>query len=707
MSKHSQKVLQRRWKELIQGGRVSAKRRWISRKTTLLLSVSGVLLAPTAAYAEGSAQVGLNQPLVETTAVASNRDLLVDITGAGEVINISGCGTAQGNSLRYIIESPTGAIVADFTTGTALTGTGKISCTNPMTAALTTAFKYTTTQTGRYKVRLINVTAANFNRFDVTVTSSTAVNPDPSGATGIIGRVSALEWRYSTGLFTLASATDANYYTLTPGGFPGTNYVWQLDLNQLAGNAYSITSNNLGVAAPRSGFSTPKALNSSTPLYQVYLNYPTIAGPPPSTAPTVTGFRFIDSAGQDYGISPGDTAGVQDSGFFEFSTNVSNSTYAIKIDVNANGIFGDAGDVTLTGNAASGFNSIPWNGRNNAGTALPYGTYQARAEVRLGEFHFIGDDIETSGGGASNGLTIHQALSQSFTVPTQVYWDDVTILGTTVPGGTSNTPAGTLSGRHTWGDFTAGGIGNEAFIDTYVFGTTTQASLFVAIVPNDNPLTGADGVVTITPTSVPGDTLALTVTDADLNSLPTIVETIIVSVRNDITGETEAVTLTETGPNTGIFSGSLATIFGASAGANNSGTMNSKNGDTITVTYDDALGSTGTAAVRTAQDVVSAAGATANLSITKDNGVTTVSSGNTLNYTVVVTNNGPDSATGAIVTDIIGAGLTCLATNTVTITGPGAPTGSFTIADLTGSGIALATLANGQTATLTYSCQVN
>jgi len=704
MGSHVQEAQKRRLVELADFGRLSAFRYGVARKTLLLLGVSGVVLMPATALAEGSVQVGINQPFVETTATASTRDLLVDITSAGEVINISGCGTADTNSLRYIIESPTGAIVADFTTGTAATGTGKITCTNPMTAAITTAFKYTTTQTGRYKVRLVNVTATNLNRFDVTVTSSTAVNPDPTGLTGISGRVSSLVWAYATGSFGAAAATNANYYTLTPGGFPGTNYVWLLDLNQLSGNGYSITSNNLGVAAPRSGFSTPLTGNSSTPLYQVYLNYPTVAGPTPSSAPSVTGFRFIDNAGQDFGISPGGTTGIQDSGFFEFSTNASNATYAIKIDVNANGIFGDAGDVTLTGNAANGFNSIPWNGRNNAGAVLPAGTYQARAEVRLGEFHFIGNDIETSGGGANNGLTIFQALSQSMTVPTQVYWDDVTILGAAA-GGTSNTPAGILSGRHTWGNFSGNGIGNDAFIDTYVFGTTTQASLFVAITPDDNPLTGADGAVTITPASIPGDALALSVTDADLNLLPAVVETVIVSVRNDVTGETEALILTETGPNTGIFTGSLATTYGLSAGANNSGTMNSKNGDTITVTYNDALGSTGAAAVRTAQDIVSAP--SANLSITKDNAVTTVSSGNVVNYTVVVTNNGPDSVTGALVTDVVGAGLTCPAGNGVTITGPGAPAGSFTIADLVGSGIALATLANGQTTTLTYFCQVN
>ena len=98
---------------------------------------------------------------------------------------------------------------------------------------------------------------------------------------------------------------------------------------------------------------------------------------------------------------------------------------------------------------------------------------------------------------------------------------------------------------------------------------------------------------------------------------------------------------------------------------------------------------------------------TADLRVTKSNGVSSVTSGSTVNYTVVVTNTGPDPVTGAVVTDVIGAGLTCPATNAVTITGSGVPGGSFTISNLTGTGITLGTLNTGQSATLTYSCQVN
>ncbi|WP_139215398.1 DUF11 domain-containing protein [Lysobacter sp. cf310] len=83
-----------------------------------------------------------------------------------------------------------------------------------------------------------------------------------------------------------------------------------------------------------------------------------------------------------------------------------------------------------------------------------------------------------------------------------------------------------------------------------------------------------------------------------------------------------------------------------------------------------------------------------------------VVSGTPTTYQLRVTNNGADAATGAVVRDTPGAGITCPAGNTVTITGDGVPVGAFTIANLTGSGITLATLASGQTAVLSFSCNV-
>lgn len=98
---------------------------------------------------------------------------------------------------------------------------------------------------------------------------------------------------------------------------------------------------------------------------------------------------------------------------------------------------------------------------------------------------------------------------------------------------------------------------------------------------------------------------------------------------------------------------------------------------------------------------------TADLAITKTNNATVQTSGNSTTYVLTVINNGPDLVTGALVKDTPGAGLTCPAGNSVTVVVNGTPTGSYTMADLTGAGISLPTLLNGQSATFTYTCQVN
>jgi hypothetical protein len=107
---------------------------------------------------------------------------------------------------------------------------------------------------------------------------------------------------------------------------------------------------------------------------------------------------------------------------------------------------------------------------------------------------------------------------------------------------------------------------------------------------------------------------------------------------------------------------------------------------------------------------------TANLSITKSNTYTpaqpsdlpndTVLSKSSTTYTLVVTNNGPGAVTGEVVRDTPVSGLTCPSGNAVTISGNGVPAGSFTIANLTGAGIALGTLGVGQSTTLRFTCTV-
>ncbi|MDH3589245.1 MAG: DUF11 domain-containing protein, partial [Gammaproteobacteria bacterium] len=98
---------------------------------------------------------------------------------------------------------------------------------------------------------------------------------------------------------------------------------------------------------------------------------------------------------------------------------------------------------------------------------------------------------------------------------------------------------------------------------------------------------GVDGTIVMTPASIiPGDTLTITVTDADLDTNPAVAETVDVTVTDSL--EIETVTLTETLPNSGIFSATLPTQFGT-GGTNEDGTLDVQALQTIVASYDDAL----------------------------------------------------------------------------------------------------------------------
>ena len=110
---------------------------------------------------------------------------------------------------------------------------------------------------------------------------------------------------------------------------------------------------------------------------------------------------------------------------------------------------------------------------------------------------------------------------------------------------------------------------------------------------------GADGTVDITDTSFPGDSLVVTVVDADLDADAATPDSVTVTVRNNVTGESEQLGLTETGNSTGEFTGTLATVLGSVAGSNNDNVLVTQGGDTVSAIYVDALDSTGNASDRT------------------------------------------------------------------------------------------------------------
>ncbi|QCE40326.1 gliding motility-associated C-terminal domain-containing protein [Psychroserpens sp. NJDZ02] len=235
--------------------------------------------------------------------------------------------------------------------------------------------------------------------------------------------------------------------------------------------------------------------------------------------------------------------------------------------------------------------------------------------------------------------------------------------------GTVDTVFGTTAGTDEDGTFNTQ-AGDEVTV-TYDDVLDANGADPIAVTDTDDVLGGVTGTVEITETSTPGETLDVVVTDNDLNTDPAAIETIDVVVVNEDTGETETITLTETGADTGVFEGTVDTVFGTTAGTDEDGTFNTQPGDEVTVTYDDVLDANGAdpIAVTDTDDVVG--GETGTVEITE-----TSTPGETLD--VVVTDNDLNTDPAAIETiDVVVVNEDTGETETITLTETGVDTGVF------------------------------
>ena len=107
-------------------------------------------------------------------------------------------------------------------------------------------------------------------------------------------------------------------------------------------------------------------------------------------------------------------------------------------------------------------------------------------------------------------------------------------------------------------------------------------------------LVGTDGSTAVTVASQPGDTVRVRVTDVDLNRDALAVETFAVGLVNSATGEAETVTLTEQSIDDAVFFGTVFTVFGSgSSSIDQDGIFDTKEADSLLVTYIDSLDSAG------------------------------------------------------------------------------------------------------------------
>ena len=324
-------------------------------------------------------------------------------------------------------------------------------------------------------------TDQDFVGWDISVRDSTG--------TEIFGRVYSINWSFDAGSFASTAESNASFYLLIPVG-PG-DVVVELDFEGLAGFIYEINANALGVDGANGGASVPIVGNTVTPEYRIYLSPPELATYT-FAAPAIDEVSF--SAGQQScrQIVPGVTQGN-----FFFTANVA-GTYHLVCDLNGDAVFDktDASDLFLLGSAVEGTNTVSWDGTTRDGTPVPSGTYPCRVELNVGEFHYVGRDIETS----FEGLRTYLVDGGGGRTPLPMFWNDTAVQANAqnmpngqvglersgpagvMPNASGLPPAPNLNAR-AWGAFNGDGKGNDAFLDTFsVVASASSGSIEVEAV---------------------------------------------------------------------------------------------------------------------------------------------------------------------------------------------------------------------------------
>ena len=137
------------------------------------------------------------------------------------------------------------------------------------------------------------------------------------------------------------------------------------------------------------------------------------------------------------------------------------------------------------------------------------------------------------------------------------------------------------------------------------------------------------------------------VTDGDQNLNPAVAETI-TAVITSSSGDSETITLTETGVNTGIFTACIP-ASATTVGTPNNGTLYAPQGSTLNVTYTDPNDPSDTSNDTAVVTTLTPAMAIAKTRIQPADGVAVI--GETVRFDVVVSNPGPTTLTTVGVTD--------------------------------------------------------
>ncbi len=456
----------------------------MNRTILTTLVVAATLGQASSLRAEGTADLNIHQGLFADT------DLFVDIDNADdEEICWSGQGTAT-------VVDTGGTTVGTIASGDCVNATPGVS--GPYEIVLSRdQLDYTTSAGGA-----ITVTATY--EWDIAVRSR-------STGEVIDGRLWSDSWQFGTPGFDAEYATNGSFYARVPGGAPGEDAVVELRLRGLSGYVYTILANRTGVAGDNAGRSVPQAGAVVYREYPLYLNPPDLASYS-MVAPVVTEVAFEGGPAGCDAVAPGITTGT-----FSFQSNVEGASHVV-CDLDGNGEFDDPEDLLLVHEATIGLNEVEWNGLTNGGDPVPPGEYDCLVLLNVGEFHYVGIDIETS----YPGMRMFSVDAAGVRTPLRMRWDDTLVQENAIampngdvspalspPSGLDSeapgvpaAPYGELNDGNArgWGAFARSaprGKGDEAYLDTYTWlASTRSASITVEVVDGTTDSDG-DGLTDI------------------------------------------------------------------------------------------------------------------------------------------------------------------------------------------------------------------
>lgn len=195
------------------------------------------------------------------------------------------------------------------------------------------------------------------------------------------------------------------------------------------------------------------------------------ASTPISPASNPLTASFTGSGGQTDATNRG--AG----GTFAFTSPVAMEglEYALEIDANRDGVFGNGTDVVVDGElSATGSNSYAWNGRDAAGAPPTCGAVPYRVRSTLSEVHFAMEDVENSGGTRIERLSLPSDATLGDPLAASYDNRDPFKSGFVVTNGTPSNVVDGISGPgfNAWTDDT----GNTDYIDTWARLPEVQAT---------------------------------------------------------------------------------------------------------------------------------------------------------------------------------------------------------------------------------------